>query len=291
MGLEENAKPSLLAKVSDVTFLRYVAGPALNKRNKSSQGLDQESVSQFSQNLSKNIDTVSSALKAGKFRFQPARGATIPKGAGKGMRPLRIFNVRDKLIQKSILLRIEKFFPEIYNKVSFAFLREPSVAKAVDAVKLGATLGHQYIVLSDIGSFFENIDRKRLHEEITSCIPYSTINDLIDDAIHSDIGNRGELSSEEAALFPTTTKGVAQGSILSPFFSNVYLRPLDKFLIDESLYGVRYADDLAVLTRTRPAAETAHQRMSTWLEEYRGLRLYPLSGKKARKILPLGGRL
>jgi RNA-directed DNA polymerase len=289
MGLEENAEPSLLAKVSSASFLRYDAWPALNKKNKYSHGLDQESVSQFSQNLSKNIEAVSSALRAGEFRFRPARGTTIPKRGGKGLRPLRIFNVRDRLVQKSILLRIEEFFPEIHNKVSFAFLREQSVAKAVDAVKLGAKLGYQYVVLSDIESFFENIDRKLLHEELIARLPDSTINNLIDDAINTDIGNRSELSSEEAALFPTTTQGVAQGSILSPFFSNVYLRDLDKFLIDEGLYGIRYADDLAVLTTTRAEAQTAHQRISTWLQRFRGLRIYPLAGKKASKILPLRG--
>ena len=198
--------------------------------------------------------------------------------------------MRDRLVQKAVLLKIEPYFQsDIRNPISFAFIREQSVTRAVDAVRKGPRFNHRLVLLADIRSFFETIDREKLKTEITSRLPDNTLDEIITQAIETDIGNRAALSSEEQTLFPTSSKGVAQGSILSPFFSNVYLIPFDKFLIEQGLYAVRYADDLAVLVKTRGEAEEAHRTLSDYLQRERGLEVYPLKGKKASRISHLTG--
>jgi group II intron reverse transcriptase/maturase len=246
-------------------------------------------VANFATRLPENIATVSTALRSGAFLFQPARATTIPKPGRSERRPLRIFNVRDRLVQKAILLCIEPYFPDIRNDVSFAFIREQSVARAVNAVKRGPALGYKFILLADIKSFFERIDRQKLRLAITSRLPDNTLNELITQAIETDIGNRSTLSSEEQTLFPTSSTGVAQGSILSPFFSNVYMVGFDKFLIEHDHRVVRYADDLAVLAKTRHEAEQLHSTISDYLQRELGQEVYPLTGKKASRIAHLTG--
>jgi len=246
-------------------------------------------VAVFASSLRERIKSISTALRNGSFHFQPARGTTIPKSGGRGKRPLRVFNIKDRLVQKAILLRIEQYFPEINNPVSFAYLKEQSISKAVGAIKRGKTKGYRYVLLADVESFFENVDRKRLLEEIVSRLPDKSINGLLEEAVNADIGNRDALPSEEASLFPTTSRGVAQGSILAPFFSNVYMIPIDSFLMEKGMYGVRYADDLAVMTNTRTESESSHSELSQLLSRTRGLNLYPLKGKKRSRILPISG--
>jgi RNA-directed DNA polymerase len=85
---------------------------------------------------------------------------------------------------------------------------------------------------------------------------------------------------EEEVLYPTDI-GVPQGGVISPLLLNIALHGMEQALgISYSPKGVlrgtyalvSYADDLAVLCPTKPAAIEAQHLLATWLGT-RGLRL------------------
>jgi hypothetical protein len=71
--------------------------------------------------------------------------------------------------------------------------------------------------------------------------------------------------------FERTTKGVPQGSPLSPILSNVVLNEMDHELERRGLKYARWADDFVLLARSRRAAQRAMDNVSAYLENVLGL--------------------
>jgi len=72
-------------------------------------------------------------------------------------------------------------------------------------------------------------------------------------------------------------KGIPLGNLTSQLFSNVYLDPLDQFAkrILRAEYYLRYADDIAILSRDRAFLERCRDEISGFLGRELGLELHP----------------
>ena len=71
--------------------------------------------------------------------------------------------------------------------------------------------------------------------------------------------------------FEKTTKGVLQGSPLSPMISNIVLNELDHELERRGLRYCRWADDFVILVKSERAAKRAMENITLYLEEELGL--------------------
>ena len=76
------------------------------KGNKGSAGVDNVSISEFEENLSKNLYLIWNRMSSGTYFPQPVKEVSIPKGDGK-MRKLGIPTVRDRIAQEVIKSYIE----------------------------------------------------------------------------------------------------------------------------------------------------------------------------------------
>jgi RNA-directed DNA polymerase len=72
----------------------------------------------------------------------------------------------------------------------------------------------------------------------------------------------------------TPIAGTPQGAVISPLLANIYLHPLDERMAARGYRMVRYADDFAVLCRSREEADAALAEMRAWVAD-NGLRLHP----------------
>ncbi|MBK7969245.1 MAG: hypothetical protein IPK08_10090 [Bacteroidetes bacterium] len=72
----------------------------LNKSNRRSCGLSSETIADFESHLQKNIAFISQQLKQGAYKFSSVRGVLIEKPGKTDKRPLRISEVRDRLVLK-----------------------------------------------------------------------------------------------------------------------------------------------------------------------------------------------
>ncbi len=72
--------------------------------------------------------------------------------------------------------------------------------------------------------------------------------------------------------------GRAEGAVLSPLLSNIYLDLLDHLVAQAGFAMVRYADDFVILCRTPDEAARALELVQTWVSAA-GLTLHPTKTK------------
>ena len=105
-----------------------------------------------------------------------------------------------------------------YN--SFAYRRGRSVDQAVRRVAALRDEGYCWVVDADIRAFFDEIDRKLLMSEVQKIVSDTDILHLIKQWL--------DVSIVDGKRRLRPTKGVPQGSPISPMLSNLYLDHLDE---------------------------------------------------------------
>jgi len=70
-----------------------------------------------------------------------------------------------------------------------------------------------------------------------------------------------------------TGNGLAQGAVISPLLSNIYLHEVDKAMKMAGYEMVRYADDFVILCKSQTEAEAALAQVNQLVQE-RGLSLH-----------------
>ncbi len=67
--------------------------------------------------------------------------------------------------------------------------------------------------------------------------------------------------------------GIAQGSVVSPFFSNIYLHSLDEFAVDKKYRYVRYSDNFIMFSRGKEEIYKAFEDIQGFLKDELKLKL------------------
>lgn len=255
----------------------YLAWNRINQGSEESKGLDGVSIRTFREELKKNILTLQRQLKSNTFQFTPLKGCLIPKKNNKGKRALQIAAVRDRVVQRAILNVIEKHMEKMNQACSFGYRREISKEDAVHLMVKKRDQKYWYVLEADIVKFFDRVDRARLFEKIQDALPDLSINHLIQDSTQVLMGNPEAFSQEELAEhFTSEGRGIAQGSILSPVFANLYLASFDETMLDAGFKMVRYADDFVVLCKNQNDALKAYEKARKYLKEELQLDMHPL---------------
>ncbi len=253
-----------------MNYLNEVASlPQLNaawehvkKKKDVTPGIDGETVDGFAINLNNNLKSISSELKSKKYKFNSALETEIPKKNSSKIRKIRIFTIKDKIVQRSIQLSFEKqrrsgsLFPEIRNSISIGFLQRVSssefsgVKKAVEEIKKHYKKGYIIMTAADIKDFFDEIDKKKLFTLIQSRLhPDDSLDWLVSQLLDTKVCKKDRFSNMIIDK-PMSISGVGQGSIISPLLSNIYLMSFDKEVEKLGIPALRYADDFAYFSKT-----------------------------------------
>ncbi len=89
------------------------------ERGKAS-GIDGQTVEQYGANLESNLSDLESRLHRQSYRPNPSLRKEIPKGNGK-TRPLGIACVEDKLVQRAVVMILERIYEADFLPRSFGF--------------------------------------------------------------------------------------------------------------------------------------------------------------------------
>jgi hypothetical protein len=225
------------------------------------------SIKAYEQGVETRIHQVSQALQDGTFSFGEARAVRIPR-PGKDPRPLVVAEIRDRIVQRSILdsLQIQDALWEyVHHPRSFGGLPK---RKRVDAMRCACQAmadGATYFIKSDIGDFFTRVLRRDVLERIQLLLPDASLAELLDQATNLEIGNAQEMGAL-IHLFPDDEEGVAQGCCLSPLFGNVYMHEFDELMNSGEVVTIRYIDDFLILGPDRHSTDTAFGAGRKWLE-------------------------
>ena len=291
----KNDGKSLLEEIASKEFL-HKSWKKLNKTNKFSRGLSNITIKDFDDNLDANLDSISKALLSGKYNFSGVRAVKIPKNNSPDFRPLRIGEIRDRIVQKALSIKLDQLLSDTFNldnECSFAYRKNKNVENAITKMVEYYNQGFKIILEADIVKFFDSVLKSDLLQQIQKSLPDTSINSLLVSATNQEIGNSETFSKEEfEKYFSNSEEGIPQGNALSPLLANIYLAGFDKRMIESKIKMIRYADDFIIMCETQQIAESALQIAKEELEIKLSLTIHPLGNSmdenaKTRIVNPM----
>ena len=278
-------KLSLINRISNLKSLKRAWLEI--KKNPYSYGSDGVTIKNFEDNLSNYLKTIQTKLKAGNYHFDKLRLYLIRKSDG-DFREIKISSIKDRIVQRSIFDATVQYFNNMYkinNSVSFAFIPNGGVEKAIKTVQSYRRDNYRYCCKTDIIHFFNNINKQNLLEKVLKALPDHSIDELFREIIFNDIDSQSKTyyrSKVNKEYVSDSINGIAQGDVLSPLFSNIYLSDFDTFMEFKSYKMVRYADDIIILTADENRAKQAFIDANNFLSRI-GLKLYKLGDSKTKE--------
>jgi len=229
------------------------------KKNDGAAGIDKMTVEEFAKREDELLKLIHEKLKAGTYRFKPARRALIPKEGSNKKRKLGIPVVMDRIVSVSINMAFEEIFGHEFTESNFGFIRGSSQHKAIRHVQEVVRDGYEWCASIDLRNFFDEIPHNLILKLIRRRISDERLITLIARALKAGVLVNGK--------FEQTSKGCPQGSPLSPMLSNIVLNELDQELESRGLRYCRWADDFVILVKSERAAKRVMENTIRYLEK------------------------
>jgi RNA-directed DNA polymerase len=152
----------LLRLIADRAWLAEAARITLASSGARTPGVDGVDKTMMTETLHQELATIRAELLAGCYKPQPARRVYIPKANGK-VRPLGIPSLRDRVVQRAMLMAMEPIWESAFHRASYGFRPARSVHHAIRTVKLQLqesdeqrTAG-RWVIEGDLASYFETV--------------------------------------------------------------------------------------------------------------------------------------
>lgn len=255
-------KESLLAQVLERTNL--IRALKQVKRNKGVAGVDGMTVEELTDELKQHWPEIKSRLLNGHYRPQAVKRVEIPKPDGR-KRKLGIPTVIDRFIQQAIAQVLAPIWEPHFHPHSYGFRPNRNAHQAVYQARSEIEQGKKWVVDLDLDAFFDRVNHDRLMQTLKRRMKDKDLLRLINHYLKSGIQQNGRKEK--------TTRGVPQGSPLSPLLSNIVLNELDWELEKRGHAFVRYADDCQIYVSSQRAGERVKQSISHFIEQTLGLKV------------------
>jgi len=169
------------------------------------------------------FDEVTQTFRNGKFNFRPSRRTRIPKPNGK-LRSLTIPSPKDKIVQEGMRILLECIFNKKFRESSHAFRPGRGCHTAINQIKLHFGKSNWFIE-GDIEQQYSNVDHNILISFLRKKIQDEPFIDLVYKYIRVGYGEKSD------DIVPMKVE-LAQGGLISPILSNIYLHHFDEWMED-----------------------------------------------------------
>lgn len=215
----------LLRLMADRTWLAEAARVTLASPGAHTPGIDGIDKSTLAPVLDEELTRLRAELLSGDYRPSPARRVTIPKANGK-LRPLGIPTLRDRVVQRAMLMVMEPIWESDFHRDSYGFRPQRSVHHAIRTIKLqlldGTETKGRWVIEGDLASYFDTVHHRLLMRCVKKRIRDRRFLILLWRLIKAGHVDRG--------LFRASSEGVPQGGVISPLLSNIMLHEFDVYL-------------------------------------------------------------
>lgn len=248
----------VIEEVASIASLRVALDTCA--RNQGRPGPDGVSVAAFAGHAQHELERLRDELLAGSWRPRPSLRVQLPKPGG-GHRNLAVGCVRDRVVQHALSRCLSDSLDELIHPSAYAWRRGRSAQQCLAAVDEALAEGRHWVLRGDIAAFFDEIPREMLLATLRTHTSDERVVELVGHILRAGALAGGEL------LDPSL--GTGQGSPLSPFLANLYLRPFDHAVEAAGFSMQRYGDDLCIATFTRLDAQRAKDCVALALQRLR----------------------
>jgi len=210
----------------------------------------------------KNKLILINAIKTNNFKFDPLTPIFIPKGTS-SYRMVCVPSVKDRLIQLLFINYLKQEYPS--NFVQFqtndfalkaTYLDHKGVKAAHEKLKHLRKV-YKFALKTDIASFFDELDRRRLIELFEEKINIPSLNTIFKEIITAEpnlkllqVTSDEEFKKFSEIIKKKRGKGIRQGMPIASLLASFYLQNFEKLLECKKIEFIRYADDLVVFSNT-----------------------------------------
>lgn len=234
------------------------------RRNKGAAGIDGKGIVETAQHWQRHGAQIEEKLKAGAYVPSPVLGVKIPKADG-GVRLLGIPTVQDRVISQAMQQVLSALFDGGFSDSSYGYRPHRSAHDAVKQARLFVEQGKTWVVDIDISAFFDEVNHDVLLHLVSQKVADRKVLKVIRKYLRAGIMLDGKVERR--------TKGMPQGSPLSPLLANIYLDTLDKELEKRGLSFCRYADDVSIYVGSERSAKRVLESLTPWIEKHLKLRV------------------
>lgn len=223
-------------------------------------GVDGITLEKFEADLNPNLKQLRGDLLSGRYRPQRVLRVFVPKPGG-GQRPLGLWAVRDKVVQRVVYDCLEPYCEQLFLDCSYGYRPGRGVAEVVRAITTQRDAHRRWVADIDIKKCFDSLDNRLMLRFVRQVVRDRFLVNLIRLWLRARVFN--------ALTGPDTMAGTSQGAVIAPLLANLYLHQLDLRLTRQGLPLIRYADDLLLFARRKRDAELARQATQTALKQIR----------------------
>ncbi|MDQ1911639.1 reverse transcriptase domain-containing protein [Paenibacillus sp. GD4] len=224
----------LLRLIANKTWLSEAASITLASSGARTPGVDGINKSKMEEILDLELENLRHELLTGTYCPRPARRVYIPKANGK-LRPLGIPCLRDRIVQRAMVMAMEPIWESDFHAQSYGFRPARSVHHAIRTVKIQLQDGNErteatagrWVIEGDLASYFDIVHHRLLMKAVRKRISDQRFLSLLWRIIKAGCVDRG--------LFRASSEGVPQGGVISPLLSNIMLHEFDQWMEEKFL--------------------------------------------------------
>ncbi len=210
------------------------------------------------------VRDLATVVATGKWTPATAQGFRAAKTGGIGERLIVQLPARDRLLHQALQIQLTPVFDRLFEPQSHGFRPGRGVLSARQVIREAWDAGYTLALEADVEAFFDSVDWDLMAARLDEALPRADIRTRA--VLHELLRTPVRLNRRRVHR----TRGLLQGSPLSPLLANLYLDPFDEEITRRGFLLVRYADDFVVLARDEPEAGAA---LGAAREVLAGLRL------------------
>jgi len=227
-------------------------------------------VAGFLMDLETELVCLRRELESGKYQPGPYREFLVHEAK---QRLISAAPFRDRVIHHALTQVLEPVFERRFTGDSYACRVGMGVHKALERTKR-AVADYPYVLKCDVRRYFASVDHeilKRLLARVIKCKPSLDLAERIIDGWNSPEETGWYFPGDNLFTPLSRRRGLPLGNQTSQFFANVYLNPLDHFVIQElrpECY-IRYVDDFVLFGASKGTLGEMKEAIEKFLEELR----------------------